>query len=176
MVAISVDSVARNAALADKLLLPFPLLADETAAASLGWGIYDPTAQIARPALFVVGADLSIPLRYLGRDYADRPSFAAIFAALDEVRGREPQRLATSVPFPGPREPRDGGRRALPLAELSPYLRGANFGVAALSGRFADPELKAEAKRYQDMIAEFMRHVAATERLVAERRAEPPAG
>ena len=173
---ISVDSVARNAALADKLLLPFPLLADETAAASAAWEVYDAIAKSARPALFVVRADLSIPLRYVGRDYTDRPSFAAIFAALDEVRGREPRRPATSAPFPGPREPRDGGRRAIPLAELNPYLRGANFGVAALAGRFADPALKAEAKRFQDMIAEFMRHIATTERLLAERRAARPAG
>jgi len=165
MVSISVDGVTRNAAWAERLRLPFPLLADETAAVADAWGVYDPIGKIARPAIFVVGRDLSVPLRYLGRDYADRPPFAALLAALDGVAGRPPRALERAVRLPGPREPLDSGRRAMPLVELAPYLRGANFGVAALAGRTSDPVLKEEAKRYQEMLAEFLRHVAATQRI-----------
>ena len=165
IVSISVDGVARNAAWADRLRLPFPLLADETAAVAAAWGVYDPAAQIARPAIFVVAPDLSVPLRYLGRDYADRPPFAALLAALDGLAERRPRTMARAVRLPGPREPRDSGKRAMPLGDLAPYLRGANFGVAALAGRSADPLMREEAKRYQEMLAEFLRHVAATERI-----------
>lgn len=165
IVSISVDGAARNAAWAERLRLPFPLLADETAAVAAAWGVYDPVAQIARPAIFVVGPDLSVPLRYLGRDYADRPPFAEILVALDGLAERPARALARAVRLPGPREPRDSGKRAMPLGDLAPYLRGANFGVAALAGRSADPVVREEAQRYQEMLAEFLRHVAATERI-----------
>jgi hypothetical protein len=66
-VSLSVDGVQRNAAMAAKLMLPFPLLADEAAAAAAGWGVYDESRQIARTAIFVVGRDLSIPFRYVGQ-------------------------------------------------------------------------------------------------------------
>ncbi len=45
--AISVDGIPRNRAMVAKLDLPFPLLADEHAAAISAWGVYDPKARIA---------------------------------------------------------------------------------------------------------------------------------
>lgn len=134
------------------------------------WGVYDAPGEIARPAIFVVGPDLSIPYRYVGRDYADRPPFSELFAALDQVADRTPRPLTRSVEQPGPRAPRDSGKRPLALAEVAAYLRGANFAVAALAGRTEDAAVKSEAKRYQAMLAEFMKYVAATQRLVSERR------
>ncbi len=169
---ISVDGVERNAAMVEKLLLSFPLLADTTAAVADAWGVYDASAKIARPAIFVIGRDLSIPYKYVGRDFADRPPLSELFSSLEAVAEREPRPLTWSVSTPGPREPRDSGRRHLPFAELAPYLRGANFGVAALAGRTDDPGVKAEAKRYQAMLAEFLKYAAATERLLAEARQE----
>lgn len=153
-----------------KLLLPFPLLADQTAAVASAWGVYDAGAEIARPAIFVVGPDLSIPYRYVGRDYADRPPFSELFAAIEQVADRVRRPLTRAVEFPGPRVVRDSGKRPMTLAELAPYLRGANFGVAALAARTEDPAVRSEAKRYQAMLAEFLQYVALTDRLVTESR------
>ena len=153
-------------------MLPFPLLADEAGAAAAGWGVYDESRQIARTAIFVVGRDLSIPFRYVGHDFADRPPTSALFDALDVVKEREARPLTRAVPLPGPREPRDSGKRPIPLEELAPYFRGAHFALDALSSRTEDPVLKAEAKRYQAMLAEFQKHVAATARLLSEERGD----
>jgi hypothetical protein len=169
-VSLSVDGVQRNAAMAAKLMLPFPLLADEAAAAAAGWGVYDESRQIARTAIFVVGRDLSIPFRYVGHDFADRPPTSALFDALDAVKGRGARSLSRAVALPGPREPRDSGKRPIPLSELAPYFRGAHYAVEALSSRTEDAAVKAEAKRYQAMLAEFQKHVAATTRLLAAER------
>jgi len=82
VVGISVDDVARNAAMVDKLVLPFPLLSDPDGRVIAAWGVYDETQRIARPAIFVVSPDRGIAYRYVGDDFADRPGDDGILVAL----------------------------------------------------------------------------------------------
>jgi len=171
LVGISVDTVAENAAMVEKLRLPFPLLSDPDAAATLAWDVYDAVGgthgPIARPAIFVVGRDLSIPYEYVGRDFADRPPNTAIFAALDLVRDAPVRPLERSVSVPGPR-PLDAGNPAgkpMPLADMPPYFRGATFGVQAISGRTDDPAVKAESDRFRAIVADYMKAAIATRRM-----------
>ncbi len=162
------DTVAENAAMAKKLKLPFALLSDPDAAAISGWGVYDPIGgthgPISRPAIFVVGRDLSIPYEYVGRDFADRPPNADIYAALEKVRGATPHPFERSVSSPGPRPPgsRSPGDKPMPLEQLPPYFRGAAFAAQAIAGRVDDAQVKAEVERFRAMIAEFARAAAAT--------------
>lgn len=155
----------------EKLALPFPLLSDPTAAAIDGWGVYDPVGgshgPISRPAIFVVGRDLSIPYEYVGRDFADRPPNSAIYAALDAVRGASPRRLERSVTVPGPRPPEAGnaGDRAMPLHDIGPYFRGATFAIQALTGRTEDPTVKAEAEKFRAFVSDYVKAAVATVRL-----------
>ena len=85
VVGVSVDDTARNAAMVEKLLLPFPLLSDPEARVIAEWGVYDEMQRIARPAIFLVRPDRSIAYRYVGDDFADRPGDDEIFAALGGV-------------------------------------------------------------------------------------------
>jgi peroxiredoxin len=85
VVGISVDDAARNAAMVEKLLLPFPLLSDPDGRVITEWGVYDETQRIARPAIFLVRRDRTIGYRYVGDDFADRPGDDEIFAALEGV-------------------------------------------------------------------------------------------
>ncbi len=172
LVAVSVDTVAENAAMVEKLRLPFPLLSDPDAAVIAAWDVYDPVGgthgPIARPAIFVVGRDLRIPYEYVGRDFADRPPNATIFEALDAVRDAPPRPLERAVTGPGPR-PADSGNPAdkpMPLSDLAPYCRGASFGVQAISLRTSDPAVKAECDRFRAIVGDYIKAAIATWRMV----------
>jgi hypothetical protein len=171
VVGVSVDTVAENAAMVEKLVLPFPLLSDRDAAATAAWEVYDPVGgthgPIARPAIFVVGRDLSIPYAYVGRDFADRPPNKEIFAALESVRDAPARALESAVSGLGPR-PLDAGNpsdKPMPFAEIAPYFRGASFGVQAISLRTDDAAVKAECDRFRAIVADYMRAAIATYRL-----------
>lgn len=176
LVGISVDTPDENAAMVEKLRLPFPLLSDQDAAVTAAWDAYDPVGgthgPIARPAIFVVGRDQRITYAYVGRDFADRPPNPAVYEALDAVRDAEPRPLDTVVQGPGPR-PLDAGNPAdkpMPLSDIAPYFRGANFAVQAIAGRTNDPGVKAECDRFRAMVGDFMKHAIATYRML-----HPPA-
>lgn len=164
------DSPDENKAMVEKLRLPFPLLSDPDAAAIAGWDVYDPVGgthgPIARPAIFVVGRDLSIPYEYVGRDFADRPPDAAVIAALDLARAATPRPLERGVTTPGPR-PLDAGSPAdkpMPLDQIPPYFRGATFAVQAIAGRTDDAGVKAECDRFRAMVSEFTKAAVETRR------------
>lgn len=169
---VSVDTPAENAAMVEKLRLPFPLLSDPDAAATAAWDVYDPVGgthgPIARPAIFVVGRDLSIPYEYVGRDFADRPPNSVLYEAMDKVKDAPPRALARTELARGPR-PSDAGSPAdkpFPLAELSPYFRGARFGVEAISLRTSDLAVKAESERFKAMVGEYGKAAVATRRMI----------
>ena len=83
LAAISVDPVENNKAMVDKLLLPFPLLSDPEGHVIREWGVWsDNDGGIARPGIFAIGKDGSIAWRYVGVDYADRPTDDELFASL----------------------------------------------------------------------------------------------
>lgn len=172
---ISVDTPERNAAMVEKLRLPFPLLSDRDAAVATAWEVYDPVGgthgPIARPAIFVVGRDGSIPYEYVGRDFADRPPDSEVVRALDAVRDVAPRPIASAAAEPGPR-PLDAGNPAdkpMPLSDVAPYFRGANFAVQAIAGRISDPAVTAECERFRAMVGEYIKAALATWRLLHPR-------
>ena len=63
------------------------------------------------------------------------------------------------------------GDPAFPLENLVPYLRGAMFGVTAMSRRHAkhDPDLRADADRYVAMTARYQEAAKATFKLRRDR-------
>jgi peroxiredoxin len=82
---ISVDPVKNNRAMVDKLLLPFPLLSDPEGRVIKEWGVWtDAEGGIAKPSIFAVRKDRLIAWRYVGNDYADRPTDDELF---DSLRG-----------------------------------------------------------------------------------------
>ena len=74
LAAISVDPVANNRAMVDKLILPFPLLSDPEGRVIKEWGVWnDADGGVAKPSIFAVARDGSIRWSYVGTDFADRP-------------------------------------------------------------------------------------------------------
>ena len=82
ILAISIDPVEQNEALAAKLKLPFQVLSDEDAKVIRRYGVYDAKNEIAYPATFVVGKSGAAEFISAGRDYADRPLFSEVLSAL----------------------------------------------------------------------------------------------
>ncbi len=67
----------------EKLLLPFPLLADPESRVIREWGVLNEAeGNIAKPAIFLVRPDRSIALSYVGGDFEDRPEDDVVFAAV----------------------------------------------------------------------------------------------
>lgn len=79
---ISVDPPERNAAMVEKLVLPFPLLADPDAVAIEAYGLLDVEQGISRPAIVVVDAHGVVTYAYAGEDFSDRPGDNEVLASL----------------------------------------------------------------------------------------------
>ena len=160
------DSVARNEAAVAKLVLPFHLLADPAASVISAYGVYHEKEQRARPAAFVIGRDLSIADRYVGRDFADRPLTKELLEALDSVREAQPKPLSRSTPATGPRDPSDTGRVPFPLEHLAPYMRGVNFALEAVAARVPEDErLQGEIATYRSIAQDYLKWALATVKL-----------
>jgi peroxiredoxin len=85
--AIVVDEQSKNGAMVEKLFLPFPILSDPDAKVIHSYGVWDPNdGGVAKPALFLVRADLSVVFEYVGTDFADRPEDEELFAAVGEAK------------------------------------------------------------------------------------------
>jgi AhpC/TSA family protein len=150
----------------DKLMLPFHLLADPDASAIAAYGVYHEKEQRARPAAFVIGRDLSIAYRYVGRDFADRPLTDELIAALDRIEDAPAKPLPRGAVPAGPRAPTDTGRTPFPLEHLPPYMRGVNFALEAIGGRIAeDEQLRTEIATYRSIAQDYLTHSLATLKL-----------
>ena len=139
MVGISVDAAPRNAAMVDKLLLPFPLLSDPEGVVMQQYDVRDPKAGIAIPAIVVVDVTGTIRYLYKGRDFADRRGDKPMFEALDaasHAEGGPPGETESRVTAAEAERP-ESERNAVSLEVLSPYYRGVYFATVAINGRLA---------------------------------------
>ena len=82
---ISVDPLENNLRMVDKLLLPFPLLSDPEGRVIKEWDVWnDGDGGLAKPAIFAIRRNRSLAWKYVGRDFADRPTDDELF---DSLRG-----------------------------------------------------------------------------------------
>lgn len=88
------DDVGRNAALRQRLLLPFPLLSDPHGRAIKEYGLWEERglvtpltgdkAPMSLPAIVVTDVESIVRYVYTGSDFADRPGDKVVFDALRE--------------------------------------------------------------------------------------------
>ena len=80
---ISVDPIENNCSMVDKLLLPFALLSDPEGRVIKQWDVWNENdGGMAKPSIFAVRRDGSIGWAYVGRDFADRPTYDELFDSL----------------------------------------------------------------------------------------------
>ncbi len=163
---ISIDSPAQNAAMVEKLSLPFPLLSDPDRSLIIEpMGVADPNdaRNIARPAMILFEPDGPERWRFVSRDYADRLPNDEV---LEHVRSLNLPTTAQPAPAVGPSEP---GDRAMPFEGLFHYLRGARFAAQAMGLRHKDlgDQIKEDSKAY---VAEMDEMLDAIKELTKRRR------
>jgi len=155
--AVSVDSPERNAALVEKLSLPFSYLSDPDRFHAISpYGLSDEKddRQIARPAIVVVTPDGEEAFRFVSRDFADRLPEDQVVTAVQQLAlpptTQEPPRI-------GPAEP---GPRSLSIHDLRVYYRGARFAALVMGMRHGHhaEAIKADSKAY---VAEMDRYTEA---------------
>lgn len=152
---ISADTHAMNAAVVEKLALPFPILSDpgrDRAIAPLGFADEKDPREIARNGALLIAPDGEVVWSVVGRDYADRPEEDEL---LDRLGALDISPTTQPAPEIGEAEP---GERAIPLDGLTNYLRGAKFAALAvrsrhraLSSEFAD-----DVKKYIQMVDRYL--------------------
>lgn len=157
--AIVVDLPAVNAALAEKLVLPFPILSDPDGEQVIKPnGLWNTDGKIAKPALIVLAPDGREVYRYVGADFVDRPNDEDVLGALDALvlpaLATPTEPIAHLEPQPSPRSFR--------LEDLGPYLRGVRSAAQELAGRLQQPTDREEATRTAGMAERYLRAVAAT--------------
>lgn len=160
--AIVVDTPAQNAAMADKLALPFPVLSDPDGSQAIKpFDTWNGSGNMAKPAIIVVDPDGVERYRYVGEDFADRPGDDDVLAAIAALELSPVESVTEPVAHVDP-EP---SPRAIGLADLSVYMRGVRFAMVALAGRARDPYDKSEAERTSKLAESYIAAQGATMRL-----------
>ena len=129
---MSADTPAMNAAVAEKLALPFPILSDpdrSEAITPLGFADEPDPRKIALPGTVIIAPGGEVVFSVTGRDYADRPHEDDLLAQVKELGLN-----ATSQPVPAEGSPQ-AGDKAVPFDGLTRYFSGAKFAVLALRRR-----------------------------------------
>ena len=154
---VVVDSPQQNAAMGEKLSIPFALLSDPDRSVAIGpYGVADPKdhREIATPTTVVIDPEGNEVWRRSSVDFADRPEEDE---ALEVVRDlglppilREP--VNPLNPVPGP--------KAMPLNAMPAYYRGARFAAVAMGRRH--PVAKGDADTY---VAQMDRYLDAVRQI-----------
>ncbi len=159
---LSADSPEQNAAVIDKLALPFPILSDgerDQAVTPLGFADEGDPRLISRPGVVIISPDGEVVSRFVGVDYADRPDEDLILEEL-EALGLDP--ITQGEPAVGPAQP---GDTAIPYEGLTFYFNGAKFATLALRRRYRDisDEFKEGTKEYVAMVQRYQEALSAVE-------------
>lgn len=163
---MSADTPGQNAAVMEKLALPFPILSDvtkESAVRPLGFDDEDDPRQISRPGVVVISPDGEVVSRFVGRDYADRPDEDDILGELD---GLDLPPTTQARPAIGASDP---GEKAFPAEGLKYYFSGSRFAVLALRRRYRDfgDEWRDDTRAHIAMVDRYLEALSA----VKDRRA-----
>lgn len=155
--AVVVDSPEQNAAMVEKLRLPFPILSDPDRKLAIEpYDVADPRdpRDIAIPTTVVIDPEGNEVWRKQSFDFAERPEEDAV---LEVVRSlglgpthQEPTPIRNATPGP----------KAMPFPSLTAYYRGAKFAAIAMSRRF--PEAKENAKAYAAQMDRYIEAVHET--------------
>ena len=152
---LSADDVPKNAAVMEKLALPFPLLADpdrDRAVTPLGFADEKDVRLISRPGTIVLAPGGEEVWRHTGRDYADRPHEDLMLEQVSAL-GLEP--TSQEAPAVGPAE---AGPTAMPLEGLPHYLKGAKFAALSVRNRHRDlgAEFRDDTKAYVQRVERYL--------------------
>jgi hypothetical protein len=156
LAAVVVDPPGRNAAMAARWKLPFPIWSDpagERFLRPLGLWNAEERGGIGWPALVVFDAEDREVWRARSRDFADRPpDNADLLAALESIGQPALEPPAPWAPGVEPVE----DPAALRPDVFGPMFRGIRFATLGLAGRLETEVDRAEARRMSAMAQSFL--------------------
>lgn len=151
-----VDPPGRNAAMAERWRLPYPIVADpdgETILRPLGLWNPDERGGIAWPGLVVFDAEGTETWRFRSRDFADRPpDVADLLTAVASLN------LGPMDPPPVwvPDEPAVADRGAFTAEAFVPFFSGIRTSALGLAGRLETAHDRSEAGNLSAMAKSFL--------------------
>jgi hypothetical protein len=159
---LSADTAPMNAAVVEKLALPFPILADpdrDRAITPLGFADEGDPRQISRPGTVIISPEGDVVYSVIGRDYADRPDEDVLLEELADLG------LGPTTQDPPEVGVVEAGPKAAVVEELIPYFRGAKFAVLAARSRYRDvgEEFRDDLKRWVKMVERYTEALTAVE-------------
>jgi len=131
IVAIVVDAPEQNAAMVEKLALPFPILSDPDGEGAIKpYDLWDADGDTAKPAIVVVAPDGREAYRYDGVDFMDRPNDDEVLTALDGL-GLPPLKAPAVPPAAPPGSPSDKAGRLGSLHARRPLRDEGNDSASS---------------------------------------------
>jgi peroxiredoxin len=164
---ISVDPPSRNAAMVEKLNLPFHLLSDPRGELIEHCDLWNDEEGASEPA--IVALDKSGTIQYLysgGTDFADRPQEESLLYILGRVGSESDEDYSVDEPEiqisaeEAENETVRPDKPTITLEQLKPYYRGVYFATVSMNKKLVDEGLQGEsiAKRvndYQRLVTEY---------------------
>lgn len=156
---ISVDPPSSNAAMVEKLDLPFPLLSDPRGDLVKNLDLWNAEEGVSEPAILLVDGAGTVRYRYSGgSDFSDRPPEDVLLRTLEGIEpGGEPGDDGPVVRVSAGEAEEETvrpGRPAMTLDALQPYYLGAHFTAVALQKKLeGGPREKVAG--YQRLVDEY---------------------
>jgi hypothetical protein len=164
-VGISVDPPSRNAAMVEKLDLPFHLLSDPQGEFIKRLGLWNEEEGVSEPAIIALDKSGTVQYHYSGgTDFSDRPPEESLLEILDGVEGdggpdgSEPEIRVSAEEAENETVRPD--RPAMTLEQLQPIYLGAYYATVAMKKKLRDlgSEGRAASKKvsdYQKLVSEY---------------------
>jgi hypothetical protein len=156
-----VDPPGHNAAMVEKLDLPFLLLSDPRGDLIKSLELWNEEEGVSEPAVVVLDGSGTMRRLYSGgTDFSDRPPEEALLAALEEVGatdgettdGGEPEVRVSAEEAENETVRPD--KPALTLEQLGPYYLGTYFATVAMQKKL-EGEAREEVDGYQELVNEY---------------------
>ena len=152
VLALSVDSIERNAAMFERWPTPHVQYVSDPAGETYlkAMDLFDPDERggIALPALLVIDAGGNEVYGYRGADFADRRNDEDALVALESL-GLDAIEAPAGGPVDGDVDVKQQGAFTPKL--FGPYFSGNKFGAIAIRSRAEGDEAKTLAKQHQHM-------------------------
>jgi peroxiredoxin len=166
LAAISVDPPSRNAAMVDKLDLPFPLLSDPRGELIKRLGLWNEKEGVSEPAIVALNRSGTVQYLYSGgTDFADRPQEETLLYILDRVdsdgdeyaEGEPEVRISAEE---AENETVRPDKPVITLDQLRPYYQGVYFATISTQKKLAAEGLEGgsfaeKIDGYQKMVEEY---------------------
>jgi peroxiredoxin len=164
---ISIDPPSRNAAMVDKLDLPFHLLSDPRGELIKYCDLWNDEEGVSEPAIVALAKSGTIQYLYSGgTDFADRPQEESLLYILDRVGAESEEKYGGGEPEiqisaeAAENETVRPDKPTITLEQLKPYYRGVYFATVSMNKKLVEEGLQGTsiAKRvndYQGLVSEY---------------------